>query len=222
MTANPIDLDAMRSEREEMVRAQLERRGIADGRVLAAMRAVPREWFVGDEARWQAYADRALPIGSGQTISQPFMVALMTQALGAGEKSHVLEVGTGSGYQAAILAHVAGGVVTIERHPELAETAEIRLRALGLTNVRVVVGDGTEGYPAAAPYDRILVTAGAPHVPATLKAQLADGGRLVIPVGSSMQQELVEIQRTGETFRERRGEGCIFVPLVGQHGWREP
>jgi protein-L-isoaspartate(D-aspartate) O-methyltransferase len=220
MTTHP-DIQARQGDRDEMARVQLERRGIADARVLAAMRAVPREWFVPDEVQAQAYADRALPIGSGQTISQPFMVALMTEALGAQPASHLLEVGTGSGYQAAVLSQVAGDVVTIERHPELAAEAERRLEALGCRNVRVVVGDGTEGYPANAPYDGILVTAGAPHVPAALTAQLADGGRLVIPVGTSYQQELLVIERRGNALRETRGEGCVFVPLVGRDGWRD-
>ena len=222
MTFPTPDFDARRSEREDMVRLQLERRGITDPRVLGAMRQVPRELFVSADVRPHAYADRALPIGSGQTISQPFLVAVMTQALGAGPGSHLLEVGTGSGYQAAILAHVAGDVISIERHAELASVAEARLAALGCGHVRVVVGDGTEGYADGAPYDGILVTAGAPHVPEALRAQLADGGRLVIPVGTSHYQELLIVTRTGDQFEESRGEGCVFVPLVGRHGWREP
>jgi protein-L-isoaspartate(D-aspartate) O-methyltransferase len=215
------NVEDRQSEREDMVRAQLERRGIRNARVLAAMRAVPRERFVPGSVQAQAYADRALPIGSGQTISQPFMVAIMTEALRAHATSHLLEVGTGSGYQAAVLAEVAGDVVTIERHAELAAEAEHRLRTLGYGNVRVVVGDGTEGYAPDAPYDGILVTAGAPHVPEALRAQLAEGGRLVIPVGTSTQQELVVIERHGDQYRESRGEGCIFVPLVGRNGWQE-
>jgi protein-L-isoaspartate(D-aspartate) O-methyltransferase len=214
--ANP---EARRPEREDMVLVQIERRGVRDERVLAALRAVPREWFVPEAHQAQAYADRALPIGSGQTISQPFMVALMTAALRPGPASRVLEVGTGSGYQAAVLAELSQHVITIERHGALASEARQRLEVLGYSHVEVVVGDGTEGYPPGAPYDGILVTAGAPHVPETLRTQLAEGGRLVIPVGTSSQQELVVIERHGDGFRETRGEGCIFVPLVGRHGW---
>lgn len=207
------------SLREAMVTTQIERRGIADPRVLAAMRAVPRELFVPQARADEAYDDRALPIGAGQTVSQPYMVAVMTQALRLTPTSRVLEVGTGSGYQAAILGSIAASVVSIERLPALAEAARQRLAALGFDRVTVVVGDGTDGYPPAAPYDAIVVTAGAPHVPGALRDQLADGGRLVVPVGTARQQDLQVIERRGGTFLTSAGDGCIFVPLVGRDGW---
>jgi protein-L-isoaspartate(D-aspartate) O-methyltransferase len=166
-----------------------------------------------------AYADRPLPIGEGQTISQPYMVAAMSAALAPASTDRVLEVGTGSGYQAAILARLARSVVTIERHPSLAARAETTLSALGILNVRVVLGDGSNGYPGEAPYDRILVTAAAPAVPEPLKSQLADGGRLVMPVGPETLQRLMRIDRHGEHYAELEGEGCVFVPLIGKHGW---
>lgn len=207
------------SLREAMVRTQIERRGVTDPRVLAALRTVPRELFVPPAAADEAYADRALPIGLGQTISQPFMVAVMTAALRVSPADRVLEVGTGSGYQCAILAHLAAHVTSIERHPALAEAAARRLASLGLDHVAVVVGDGTEGYPPGAPYDAIIVTAGAPHVPAALRDQLADMGRLVIPIGSARFQTIQVIVRHGGEFSTTEGESCIFVPLVGRDGW---
>jgi protein-L-isoaspartate(D-aspartate) O-methyltransferase len=207
--------------RDEMVRLQVERRGVTDARVLAALRAVPRERFVPEESAAAAYEDHALGIGLGQTISQPYMVAVMTAALRLAPSDRVLEIGTGSGYQAAVLAHLAGSIVSIERHAPLADAARARLEALGLTNVTVIVGDGTEGYAAGAPYDAILVTAGAPHVPAALRDQLADGGRLVVPVGTAWHQDLVLVERRGASFREMPGEGCVFVPLIGRDGWKE-
>ncbi len=204
----------------DWVDEQLAARGIVDARVLGAMRRVPRDAFVPESARHDAYADRALPIGSGQTISQPFMVAAMTEALRLTGSERVLEVGTGSGYQAAVLAEIAREVVTIERVPLLAESARARLAALGYTNVDVVVGDGTLGWPAAAPYDAMLVAAGAPRAPATLTAQLApEGGRLVIPIGPREQQWLTAITRDGDRLVETRSIGCVFVPLVGAEGW---
>jgi protein-L-isoaspartate(D-aspartate) O-methyltransferase len=209
------------TERERMVTEQIERRGVRDPRVLAAMRAVPRELFVPPERRMAAYDDRALPIGEEQTISQPYIVALMTEHLGLREDSHVLEVGTGSGYQAAILAAMAGSVVSIERRAELAARARQVFETLGLTNVDVVVGDGTEGYPARAPYDGIIVTAGGPKVPDALREQLAIDGRLVVPVGSSLHQELVIVTRRRDGYEERRGEACVFVPLIGAQGWTD-
>jgi len=205
-----------------MVARQLEARGIRDVRVLDAMRRVARDAFVtpGDEGR--AYADQALPIGEGQTISQPFMVAIMTEAIGLTGPERVLEIGTGSGYQTAILAELAREVISIERLPALAERARERLAAQGYTNVHVVVGDGSLGYPALAPYDAILVAAGAPRVPASLKAQLADGGRLAIPVGPHGHQDLTLIRREGDEFLETARESCVFVPLVGAEGWTGP
>jgi protein-L-isoaspartate(D-aspartate) O-methyltransferase len=199
---------------------QLIARGITDARVLDAMRRVPREAFMPESARRDAYADRAQPIGAGQTISQPYMVAAMTEALRLTGAERVLDVGTGSGYQAAVLAGLAREVITIERVPELAETARARLARLGYANVIVVVGDGTLGVPAHAPFDGILVAAGAPRAPATLKAQLSgDGGRLVIPIGPAEQQWLTVIVRSGDVFAEAIGIGCVFVPLLGQEGW---
>jgi protein-L-isoaspartate(D-aspartate) O-methyltransferase len=205
--------------RDEMVRAQLERRGVSDPRVLAAMRAVPRELFVNAGNEGEAYADRALPIGSGQTISQPYMVAVMTEALALDPTARVLEIGTGSGYQAAVLSRLAREVVTVERRADLAARARARLDQLGCTNVHVVVGDGSAGYPPGAPFEAILVTAGAPRVPEALTALLVEGGRLVIPVGDAWQQELLTIVRRGDALATVRGESCVFVPLVGRHGW---
>ena len=207
--------------RARMVLEQLERRGVRDPRVLEAMGSVPRHLFVPSERQANAYDDRALPIEDGQTISQPYMVAIMTEALAIAPGAHVLEIGTGSGYQAAILAVLARDVITIERRRGLAEAAGRRLVSLGFTNVTVVVADGSGGYPEGAPYDGVMATAGAPQVPASLKTQLADGGRLVVPVGSAFHQDLVVIERRGETFVESRGEGCVFVPLVGREGWPE-
>jgi protein-L-isoaspartate(D-aspartate) O-methyltransferase len=205
--------------RARMVTTQVAGRGVRDPRLLAAMRDVPRHRFVPEAMAGDAYQDRPLPIGEGQTISQPYMVAAMTVALAPGAGDRVLEVGTGSGYQAAILARLAGSVVTIERHPALAARAIATIEALGIVNVRVVVGDGSNGYPDEAPYDRILVTAGAPAVPERLKDQLADGGRLVIPVGSEGLQHLIVVERRAGAFTTSEGEGCVFVPLIGEHGW---
>ena len=207
------------ARRDAMVRSQIERRGVDDARVLAALRGVRRELFVPPHLADAAYEDRALPIGSDQTISQPYMVALMTQALALSPDTRVLEVGTGSGYQAAVLSQLAREVITIERRPELADQARTRLAALGRVNVQVVVGDGTAGYPRAAPYDAILVTAGAPRVPEPLTAQLADGGRLVIPVGGPREQDLITIERRADRLVQMSGGPCVFVPLVGQFGW---
>jgi len=212
-----VDFEDLRSS---MVADQLVRRGIRDPRVLDAMSRVPRHLFVPAEAVSLAYADRALAIGSGQTISQPYMVAVMTQALALLGGERVLEIGTGSGYQAAILGELAREVVTIERHADLAEAARVRLESLGFKNISVVVGDGT-AVAAAVPYDAILVTAGAPRVPESLKAQLADGGRLVIPIGSYAHQELTVIVRRGDAFVESLHDSCVFVPLVGLQAWPE-
>ena len=201
---------------------QLAARGIHDSRVLDAMRRVPRHAFVPEDAQALAYSDRALPIGDGQTISQPYMVAAMTQALMLSGTEHALEIGTGSGYQAAILCELARDVITIERRPELARLAATTLAALGYTNVEVIVGDGTTGCPAAAPFDAILVAAGAPRVPESLKQQLSDaGGRLVIPIGTAAQQRLTLVVRHGDQFKESVHGGCVFVPLVGAEGWPE-
>jgi protein-L-isoaspartate(D-aspartate) O-methyltransferase len=209
------------ARREAMVRGQIERRGVTDPRVLAVLRRVARERFVPEDQAEHAYEDRALPIGLGQTISQPYMVAVMTAALRVDADHRVLEVGTGSGYQTAVLAGLAAHVWTIERHAALAHAARERIAALGFTNVTVIVGDGTEGYAPDAPYDRILVTAGAPRVPGALEAQLAIGGRMVIPVGSAWHQDLQVIDRTPDGLRSEVGDACVFVPLVGREGWPE-
>lgn len=202
-----------------MVETQIAARGVDVPRVLEAMRRVPRHRFVPAHAAGGAYDDRPLPIGEGQTISQPYMVAIMTAALDVQPGHRVLEIGTGSGYQAAVLACLDAEVVSIERHGVLADRARQALDESGARGVRVLVGDGTEGWPPEAPYDRILVTAGAPAVPESLRAQLADGGRLVIPVGPSELQHVTVIDRHGDRFTERQAEACVFVPLVGRHGW---
>jgi protein-L-isoaspartate(D-aspartate) O-methyltransferase len=201
---------------------QLVARGIRDPRVLDAMRRVPRELFVPEASLPLAYADRALPIGSGQTISQPYMVAAMTEALLLEGGERVLEIGTGSGYQAAILAELASEVITVERRPELADAARATLALLGYRHVEVVVGDGTLGLADRAPFDRIVVTAGAPRVPEALMRQLSDQlGRLVIPVGSPAQQWLTIVVREGGRFTETTGDACVFVPLLGRDAWPE-
>lgn len=199
----------------------LRRRGIGDPRVLAAFARVPRERFVPERLRREAYADRALPIGEGQTISQPFMVAAIVSALGLAGHERVLDVGTGSGYQAAILAELAAEVVTIERLPELAGQARRTLAEAGYERVEVRVGDGTLGVPERAPYDAIAVAAAAPSVPGALFGQLAPGGRLVVPVGTRHEQWLEVVVR-GEDGPERvRTLPCRFVPLLGSEGFAE-
>jgi protein-L-isoaspartate(D-aspartate) O-methyltransferase len=199
--------------------AELRRDGVQDERVLAAIAAVPREEFVPPEHRANAYRNAPLPIGAGQTISQPLVVGLMTQALELAGSERVLEVGTGSGYQAAVLCRLAAHIVSIERFPELAERARAVLARIGCTNVEVHVTNGSLGWPAAAPYDAIIVTAGAPVVPEALVAQLADGGRLVIPVGDRTSQELVLVIRQDGGTQTRRLGPVRFVPLVGEEGW---
>jgi protein-L-isoaspartate(D-aspartate) O-methyltransferase len=198
---------------------QLVARGIQDRRVLDAMERVPRHRFVDPQTLGFAYADRALPIGDGQTISQPYMVAAMTESLNLQGDERVLDVGTGSGYQAAILAELAREVITIERRPELADTARERLASLGYHNIRVVVGDGSVGFEESAPYHGILVAAGSPRVPESLKYQLVDGGRLVIPVGPPEHQRLTLVRRAGNNFVETVQDECVFVLLRGAEGW---
>jgi len=204
-----------------MVETQLEARGLHDERVLCAMREVPRDRFVPRELAAAAYEDRALPIAAGQTISQPYVVALMVEALALEGGERVLEVGTGSGYAAAVLSRIAPEVYTIERHVELAELASARLAALGYANCHVRIGDGTLGCPEAAPFDAILVSAGGPRVPPTLESQLAVGGRLVIPVGPARgEQRLMRITRSAPDRLEREDLGEVqFVALVGAEGW---
>lgn len=209
--------------RARMVERQIARRGIADPKVLDAMRAVPREDFVPAHLRAEAYEDRALPIGGGQTISQPYVVALMAEALQLTPGDRVLEVGVGSGYAAAILGQVASEVFGIERHEELARAAADRLDSPAYANVRVVAGDGTLGWPEKAPFEAILVSAGGPEVPPALLEQLVDGGRLAIPVGEEgAAQNLLKIVREGPgRYREESLGKVQFVPLIGDRGWRE-
>lgn len=198
-----------------MVERDLVARGISDPAVLAAMRTVPRHHFVGDARATDAYTDRPLPIGDGQTISQPYIVALTAEALALRPDARVLDVGTGSGYAAAVLATVAGEVWSIERHPRLAERAARLLDDLGYSNVRVVVGDGRDGLPEHAPFDAIAVAAASDEVPRPLTDQLADGGRLVIPVGPARgTQRLLLVERRGDELRERTVIDVRFVPLV--------
>ena len=200
---------------------RMARRGIRNERVLAALAAVPREQFVPEHLRRHAYADRALPIGSGQTISQPFMVATMLEAL-ALDGGRVLDVGTGSGYQAALLAELADEVVTIERVPELAEEARRTLERTGYGDVEVRVGDGTLGVPERAPFDGIVVAAAAPAVPEALYGQLAPGGRIVVPVGTRRDQWLEIVERTPDGPVRARTVPCRFVPLIGSEGFGDP
>jgi len=211
--------DAEMRFREEMVTQQLIRRGIRDERVLQAMREIPRHLFVPAQYRAMAYDDTPLPIGYDQTISQPLMVGMMAEALRLQGGERVLEIGTGSGYQAAILARLALVVFTIERIPELAAQARTTLAMLGITRVHVFVGDGTAGLPEHAPYDAIVVAAGAPQVPKALLAQLKTNGRLLIPTGDRMEQTLLRVTRTDEGLRTEALGGCRFVPLIGEHGW---
>ena len=208
-------------ERLLMVREQLIARDIADPRVLAAMRDVPRHLFVEEELRPQAYRDGPLPIGHDQTISQPYIVALMTQLLELEGAETVLEIGTGSGYQAAVLARLARQVFSIERLADLAQAASQRLADLGLDNVEVLVGDGSQGLPDQAPFDAILVAAAAPSAPPPLTSQLAPGGRLVLPIGTRDGQELERWRRRGDAWHIDRVSPVLFVPLMGRWGHGE-
>ena len=214
--------DEFALQRAEMVEKQLRRRGISDPRVLAAMASVRREEFVPNEFRARAYDDGPLPIGEGQTISQPYIVAAMTAALALAGTERVLEVGAGCGYQAAVLALLAQIVFAVESRSKLASAVATRLERLGYRNVHVHCGDGTLGLPELAPFDAILVSAAAPAVPEPLRWQLAESGRLILPVGDAENQELQLIERHGNSFETRTLEACRFVPLVGHHGWKEP
>ncbi len=213
-------MDSFQDERKKMVSNQIEARGITDERLLNAMLKVPRHLFVPEDAQPLAYRDSPVRIGSGQTISQPYIVALMTSLLDVEKGDKVLDVGTGSGYQAAILAEMGAKVHSIERHPELAQQAEKLLHSLGYDSVQVHVGDGSQGLGAFAPYDRILVAAAAPEIPQPLLNQLADGGILVIPVGNRTSQRLEVWERLDDDYQRRGHIPVMFVPLVGQHGWR--
>lgn len=206
-----------------MVEKQLVARSITDPRVLAAMNEIPRHLFLERELWDYAYQDSPQPIGYGQTISQPYIVAFMTQSLLLPEhgQSVVLEIGTGSGYQAAVLSRLAAEVYSVERIEPLARQARQRLRDLGIYNVEIRVGDGGYGWPEHAPYDGILATAAGPEVPAPLLAQLGDGAYLVVPVGPRQQQELLRLQRRGHRIMEERLAPVAFVPLIGEHGWAE-
>jgi protein-L-isoaspartate(D-aspartate) O-methyltransferase len=219
----PVRAD-LTGARHDMVDRQLVARGIGDPRVLDAMRAVPREAFLPESLAAYAYDDGPLPIGEGQTISQPYVVAAMIEAVSPGPDDRALEIGTGSGYSAAVLATIVAAVYTVERIPALADAAAHRLAALGYRNVQVRCGDGTLGWLEHAPYDVIVVTAGGPRVPATLLGQLAPGGRLVMPVGPDPRaQSLVRFCRHLDgTIREETLEPVAFVPLIGAQGWPEP
>jgi len=211
--------DHMEVARRRMVEEQIRARGVKDERVLAAMAKVPRHLFVETGLDSQAYSDRALPIGEGQTISQPYMVAFMTESLKLTGEEKVLEIGTGSGYQTAVLAELAAKVFSVERISALTVRAKQLLDRLGYTNVILRVGDGSLGWKQFGPYDRILVTAGAPRVPAPLEEQLAEGGTMVVPVGNNVSQKLaVATKKRGKTD-VRTCCPCTFVPLLGKEGW---
>ena len=215
-------VDEFAAARRAMVEDQVRRRGVASPEVLEAMLSVPRHEFVPAEFQADAYADKPLPIGEGQTISQPFMVGAMTAALELTGSERVLEVGTGSGYQAAVLSLLAREVISIESHTSLALAAQERLVRLGYANVHVHNGDGSLGFADAAPYDAILITAAAPEIPPLLASQLRDGGRLVIPVGSQENQELLQARKEVGVLHTRVLFDCKFVPLLGRYGWRRP
>lgn len=221
--ASPSDAGAMpdfASRRDAMVDHQIVARGIAGERLLAALRTVPRERFVPEDMVEFAYDDSALPIEAGQTISQPYIVALMIEAAAIGPDDRILEVGAGSGYAAAVMSRIGRAVHAIDRHPDLTNRAAERLAALGYHNVTLRTGDGTQGWEEQAPFDAILVAAGGPCVPRPLLDQLAPGGRLVIPVGGQGVQRLLRLTRTGASgFREEDLGAVVFVPLIGEHGW---
>ena len=206
-------------ERERMVEEQLVRRGITDARVLEAMRKIPRHLFVEEALRDRAYGDHPLPIGEGQTISQPYIVGIMTQLLHLTGSEKVLEIGSGSGYQTAVLAELARRVCSVERIASLAARARATLEAMGYTNVWVRTADGTFGWPDEAPFDRILVSAAAPAVPEPLFDQLVEGGRMVLPVGGPFAQTLTVVDRVGGEKKISADSGCVFVKLIGKYGW---
>ena len=211
--------DRIDAERHRMVESQLRARGLLDERVLQAFEQVPRHLFVPEEIRYAAYDDMPLPIGHDQTISQPYIVALMISLLALQGDERVLEVGTGSGYEAALLGRLAAEVHTIELVPALGQQADLLLQDLGYTNIHVHIGDGSLGWPDAAPYAGIVAAAAAPHVPAPLMEQLSDGGRLVLPVADGYEQYLKVVVRTGKDYSERVVTAVAFVPMRGRHGW---
>jgi protein-L-isoaspartate(D-aspartate) O-methyltransferase len=219
MRATQLLFDASAAERRRMVETQIRRRGVSSPRVLEALAAVPRHEFVSSEFRNDAYADKPLPIGEGQTISQPYMVAAMTEALELTGTERVLEIGTGSGYQAAVLSLLVRQVITVESHMSLALAAQARLTNLGYANVHIHNGDGSAGFLDAAPYDAILVTAGAPEIPRVFASQLREGGRVVIPVGDRENQELVRARLENGDLKSRVLFQCKFVLLLGRYGW---
>jgi len=209
------------AQREQMVNTQLRARGISDERVLAIMSRVPRHEFAAEEYREQAYEDHPVPIGEGQTLSQPYIVAIMLEALSLNGSEKVLEVGTGSGYQTALLAELAREVYSIERHASLAHSAENVLRKLGYRNVSVIVGDGSQGLPDQAPFDAIIVSAAAPRMPSALFEQLQEGGRMIVPVGPAHAQDLQLVRKLQSQPVVDNLEGCRFVPLIGGQGYPE-
>ena len=216
-----LDAGSTATKRSDMVHRQLRGRGISDERILSAMEELPRHFFVPPDALSRAYGDHPLEIGAGQTISQPFMVATMLELLELGEEDTVLEIGTGSGYQTALLAMLAKHVYSIERHSVLMESAETRLADLGLTNITTCIGDGSEGWFEHAPYNAVIVGAGAPEVPDILRKQLCQGGRLAMPVGDRERQRLTRVIREGDVFVTTHHGFCLFVPLIGSAGWPE-
>jgi protein-L-isoaspartate(D-aspartate) O-methyltransferase len=222
MQGEDAGLDKFAAARRAMVEEQVRKRGIASPRVLEALLSVPRHEFVPAEFQADAYADKPLPIGEGQTISQPFMVGAMTEALELAGSERVLEIGTGSGYQAAVLSRLAREVISVESHTSLALAAQERLARLGYANVHVHNGDGSLGFADAAPYDAILITAAAPEIPPLLASQLCEGGRLVIPVGSQENQELLQARKESGVLHSRVLFDCRFVPLLGRYGWTRP
>lgn len=209
------------SERRRLIENLKSEGYLSNERVIEAMLKVPREEFLIEYRKLYAYADRPLSIGEGQTISAPHMVAIMTEHLDVEEDHKILEIGAGSGYQAAVLAEIAnrGKIITVERIPELAKKAEEDLKRVGYENIKIIIADGTKGYEEEAPYDRIIVTAGAPRIPKSLLKQLKDPGKLLIPVGGKMFQELKLVEKKGGKFSTKNLGGCVFVPLIGEEGW---
>jgi protein-L-isoaspartate(D-aspartate) O-methyltransferase len=220
-TPEPASAESFDEQREAMVETQLRKRGVKDERVLQAMATVPRHEFVPPQSRRAAYKDEPLAIGDGQTISQPYIVASMSAALGLSGSEKVLEIGTGSGYQAALLALLAREVYSVEFRADLAKSAAERLERLGFENVHVHCGDGSTGLKELAPFDAILVAAAAPSMPEPLLEQLGEGGRIIAPIGAEDHQELVRMTRHGNQYLSERREACRFVPLVGRYGWKD-